>query len=171
MTRDTKPDSTSDLAPLTGDRNWFEDFAAGQRIRHARGATVGEVEGGFVAKQVMNTAQAHWNEHFLRGSPLGSGRVVFGLITASMVFGLASQDTAENALAEVGTDRLRFTSPVHHGDTLFAFTEVLSVEDSPEREDAGLVRFKHWGVTHDDRVVFEGERTVLVKRRSHWAGR
>ena len=52
---------------------------------------------------------------------------------------------------------------------LFAFTEVLDVAPS-DRPDAGVVRFKHWGMTHDDRLVFEGERTVLVKRRSHWTG-
>ena len=79
--------------------------------------------------------------------------------------------TAENAIAEVRLDKLRFTSPVHHGDTIYAFSEVIASEPSPERGDAGLVTFKHWGVTHDDRVVFEGERTVLVKRRSHWGGR
>ena len=157
-------------AAVTGDGGWFEDFAAGQRMRHARGATVTDVEGSFVAKQVMNTAQAHWNEDFLRGSPLGSGRVVFGLCTASLVFGLASQDTTENALAELGCDHLRFSAPVHQGDTLYAFTEVLDVAPA-DRDDAGVVRFRHWGVTADDRIVFEGERTVLVKRRSHWAGR
>lgn len=85
-----------------------------------------------------------------------------------MVIGLASQDTAENALAEVGLDKLRFTAPVHHGDTIYAYSEVLAAEDSPIREDAGLVTFKHWGVTHDNRLVFEGERTVLLKKRSHW---
>lgn len=159
------------LASLTGDGTWFEDFAVGQKLRHARGATVDEVENNFLSKAVMNTAQAHWNEHFLTGGPLGTGRVVFGLITASVVVGLASQDTAENALAEVGVDKLRFRAPVHHGDTLYAYTEVLDVTDAPDRSDAGLVTFKHWGVTHDDRVVFEGERTVLVKRRSHWATR
>ena len=150
---------------------WFEDLTPGRRMRHARSATVGEVEGSFLSKAVMNTAQAHWNEHYLQGSPLGSGRVVFGLITASLVFGLASQDTAEQALAEVGCDKLRFRAPVHHGDTLTSFTEVVSARDAPDREDAGLVTFRHWGVTHDDRVVFEGERTVLVKRRSHWGDR
>jgi acyl dehydratase len=126
------------------------------------------VEGGFIAKQVMNTAQAHWNEHFLPGGELGSGRLVFGLVTASIVFGLASQDVAEQALAEVGCSGLRFRSPVHHGDTLYAFTEVVEATPS-DRPDAGIVRFRHWGVTHDERVVFEGERTVLLKRRSHWA--
>ena len=95
--------------------------------------------------------------------------MVFGLVTASIVFGLASQDVAEQALAEVGCSGLRFRAPVHHGDTLYAFTEVLDVAPS-DRPDAGVVRFKHWGMTHDDRLVFEGERTVLVKRRSHWTG-
>jgi acyl dehydratase len=153
---------------LTSTVGYFEDFEVGQRIRHARGATVGEVEGQFLAKQVMNTAQAHWNEHYLTGGPLGSGRVVFGLLTASIVFGLASQDTAEQALAELGCTGLRFTSPVRHGDTLFAYTEVTSTGPAPERDDAGIVEFKHWGVAQDGRVAFEGRRRVLVKRRSHW---
>jgi itaconyl-CoA hydratase len=163
---------TGPLASLTGEGTWFEDFAPGRRIRHARASTVGETENQLVSKQVMNTAQAHWNEHLLAGgSFLGRGRVVFGLVTASLVIGLASQDTAENALAELGVDKLRFLSPVHHGDTLTAYTEVLSAAPAPDRDDAGVVRFKHWGVTHDDRLVFTGERTVLVKRASHWAER
>ena len=159
------------LSQLVGDRGWFEDFEVGQRLRHARGATVGEVENGMLTKQVMNTAQAHWNEHAMQGSPMGEGRLVFGLITGSMVLGLASQDTTEHAIAVVGVDGLRFRSPVHHGDTLYAYSEVLATEDAPDRDDAGLVRFKHWGTNQDGTVVFEGERTVLVKRRSHWAGR
>ena len=138
-------------------------------ICHARGATVDEVENNYLSKQVMNTAQAHWNEHYMPPGPMGTGRLVFGLITGSIVFGLASQDVAENALAELGCTSLRFRSPVHHGDTLYALTEVLAIDDSPDRTDAGIVRFKHWGITHQDRLVFEGERVVLVKRRSHWS--
>jgi itaconyl-CoA hydratase len=156
------------IAALVGSTGYFEDFEVGQRMRHARGATIGEVENGFISKQVMNTAQAHWNEHYLTGGPLGSGRVVFGLVTASVVFGLSSQDTAEQALAELGCTGLRFRAPVHHGDTVYAYSEVLSTGAAADREDAGVVVFRHWGVTHDDRVVFEGVRTVLLKRRSHW---
>ena len=157
------------LGALTGRNNYFEDFPVGRKIRHARGATIGDVENNLVTKQVMNTAQSHWNEHAMAGSPMGDGRLVFGLVTGSLVFGLASQDTAENALVELGCTGLRFKAPVHIGDTLYAYTEVLAADPDPEREDAGVVRFRHWGVTHDDRVVFEGERLVLVKRRSHWA--
>ena len=148
--------------------SWFEDFTVGDRTRHARGTTVGEVENQLLTKLVLNTASAHFNEHAMAHSPMGEGRLVFGLVTGSIVIGLATQDTAEHALAEVALDRLRFTAPVHHGDTLYALTEVLAVEDAG-REDAGLVRFKHWGANQDGTIVFEGERTVLVKRRSHWA--
>lgn len=154
-----------------GDDGFFEDFPVGRRLRHARGATIGEAEGSLLAKVVMNTAQAHWNEHYLSGSPLGSGRVVFGLLTASVTIGLTSEDTAAQALAEVGLDKIRFRHPVHHGDSITAFSEVLATEPAEGRDDAGLVTFRHWGVNQEGAVVFEGERTVLVKRRSHWAGR
>jgi acyl dehydratase len=149
---------------LTGRGNYFEDFAVGGRMRHARGTTVGEVENQLLTKLVLNTADAHFNEHRMAATPFGR-RLVFGLVTGSVVIGLATQDTAENALAELGLDKLRFRAPVFHGDTLYAYTEVLETR-AAEREDAGIVRFKHWGAKQDGTIVFEGERTVLVKRRS-----
>ena len=149
-------------------RGFFEDFSTGQRLRHQRGATLSDVENNLVTKLVMNTAEGHWNDFAMRGSPLGDGRIVFGLVTASVVFGLASQDTAEQALAELGCGGLRFTGPVHVGDTLYAYTEVRACRSSEERDDAGIVEFHHWGLLDDERVVFEGNRTALLKRRSHW---
>ncbi|MEU1181672.1 MaoC family dehydratase [Streptomyces sp. NPDC005820] len=144
----------------------FEDFKPGDRMRHARGCTMTDVEGQLLSKLVMNSAQAHFNDDAMAGTPFGS-RIVFGLLSASVTIGLATQDTAEDAIAEVALDKLRFRSPVVHGDTLYAATEVLATEPAPDREDAGLVRFKHWGFKPDGTVVFEGERTVLLKRASH----
>jgi acyl dehydratase len=80
---------------------------------------------------------------------------------------MASQDTAENALAEIGMTDLRLKSPVFHGDTLYAYTEVVSKQDAAQ-DDAGIVTFRHWGVNQDDVVVCECVRKVLVKRESHW---
>ena len=154
------------MSKLTGPGGYFEDFEVGARLRHARGTTVGEVENQLITKLVMNCAEAHFNEDYAQRSRFGQ-RVVFGLVTASIVIGLATQDTAENALAELGLDGLRFRAPVYHGDSLYACTEVLEKRDA-ERDDAGVVRFKHWGLNQKAAIVFEGERTVLVKRRSHW---
>jgi itaconyl-CoA hydratase len=150
-------------ATLTGKGNYFEDFVPGEVTRHARGKTIEAAEHVLITNLVMNTAQGHFNEEVMKDSPFGH-RIVFGGYTASLVIGLASQDTAENALAELSLDKIRFATPVFAGDTVTAFTEVLGVE-SADRPDAGVVRFRHWGVNQEDKVVFEGERRVLVKRR------
>lgn len=157
------------VSDLTGSDNYFEDFSVGDTFRHARGKTVTEMDGVMLTHLVMNTAQGHFNEHLMAASPFG-GRIVFGGVIAAIVIGLAYQDTGEQALADVGLDKVRFRSPVHHGDTLYAFTEVVSLDDV-DREDAGQATFKHTGINDKDEVVFEGERRVLLKRRSHWADR
>ena len=81
-----------------------------------------------------------------------------------MIIGLSMQDTGENALKELSLDAIRLKNPVFHGDTLYAYTEVLGKEKA-DQDDAGIVQFKHWGVNQDDKVVFEGERRVLIKKR------
>lgn len=157
------------LASLTGADNYFEDFAVGDVYEHARGKTVTEMDGVLITNLVMNTAQGHFNEHQMQRSPQGQ-RIVFGGVTIAMVIGLAMQDTGEQALAELGLDKVRLRQSVFHGDTLYAFSEVLETRDA-DRADAGIVRFRHWGVNQNGATVFEGERTALIKRRDHWAQR
>lgn len=155
-----------DYLTLTGQNNYFEDFEVGDVFAHARGKTVTEMDNVFITNLVLNTAQGHFNEHRMQSSPFGR-RIVFGGVTAALVIGLTMEDTGENALAEVSLDRVRFLKPVFHGDTLYAYTQVLEKGEA-DRPDAGIVRFKHWGVNQNGEVVFEAERTVLVKRRSRW---
>jgi acyl dehydratase len=157
------------ISSLTANDNYFEDFQPGQHFEHARGKTITEMDGVLITNLVMNTAQSHFNEDAAVRAGLGQ-RIVFGGVTASMVIGLAMQDTGEQVLAELGLTGIRFRIPVHHGDTLYAFSEVLETRDS-DRDDAGIVRFKHRGLNQERKLVFEGERTVLIKRRSHWADR
>ena len=154
------------IATLTGTDNYFEDFVPGTVMRHARGKTVEVTENVLITNLVMNTAEGHFNEHAMKGNRFGQ-RITFGGVTASLIVGLAAQDTAENALAELGMDKIRLKGPLYHGDTLYCYSEVMDAHDS-DREDAGVVRFKHYGVNQRDQHIFEGERWVLIKRRSHW---
>ena len=113
----------------------------------------------------------------MASNPIGH-RITFGGVTASLVIGLAMEDTGEHALAELALDKIRFRTPVLHGDTLYAFSEVLETRDfdaaaagRPDlarfnRAEVGEVRFRHWGVNQRGEVVFEGERRVLLKRRA-----
>jgi len=157
------------LSELTGSANYFENFHVGDVIRHARGKTIEGLENVLITNLVMNTAQAHFNEHAMKRSPRGT-RVSYGGVNFSVVMGLAMQDCGENALAELSLDNIRLMQPVVHGDTLYAYSEVLRVADS-EREDAGVVAFRHYGLNQDDQLVFQGDRTMLIKRRSHWGER
>lgn len=157
------------MSQLTSSNNYFEDFEEGQVMRHMRGKTVSEVENVLITNMVMNTAQAHFNEHMMQtaGANFFPRIISYGGVNLALIFGMATQDTCENALAEVGMDNIKFTTPVGHGDTIYAVTKILELKDS-EREDAGLVRFRHIGFNQDEKIVAEGERTVLIKRRSHW---
>ena len=148
---------------LTGKSNYFEDFKIGQVIRHARGKTIGEIDNTMFAHLVMNTAQGHFNEHAMNKGVFGQ-RVYFGGLTTSMIIGLAAQDAAENALDEISVTGIRLKAMVFHGDTLYAYTEVLDKSDG-DRADAGIVVFRHLGFNQKDEHVFEGQRTVLVRRR------
>jgi len=148
---------------------YFEDFSVGERMRHPRGKTVTDVEVATLCHLVMNTHQAHFNAQFMEATPF-ERPINFGGITAAIVVGLAMQDTGERALAELALAEVRFPRPVVAGDTLYALTEVVAAEDA-DRDDAGCVTFRHWGINQRDEVVFEGSRRVLVMRRSHWEKR
>jgi itaconyl-CoA hydratase len=162
---------------LTGRDNYFENFNVGDVFEHARGKTVGELENVLITNLVLNTAQGHFNEHQMASTQIGH-RITFGGVTASLVIGLAMEDTGEQAVAELGLDKIRFRTPVLHGDTLYAFSQVLekrefdaSAAGRPDlarlkAADVGEVRFRHWGVNDKGQMVFEGERRVLLKRRS-----
>lgn len=148
---------------LTGTDNYFEDFHVGDAYQHARGKTVTEMDNVLITNLVMNTAEGHFNEDRMAKGPLKQ-RIVFGGITAAMVIGLAMQDTGENALRELTLSKIRFRTPVFHGDTLYAFSEVMETTGG-ERADAGEVLFRHIGVNQDGKTVFEGDRRVLIRRR------
>lgn len=157
-------------AALTSANNYFEDFTPGDVWRHARGKTMTEMDNVLITNLVLNTAEGHFNEDRMRSAGHGifAQRVVFGGINLSFVIGLAAQDTGEQVLRELEMTGVRLTTPVYHGDTLYAFSEVLEISDA-DREDAGIVRFRHYGINHEDKLCVQADRTVLMKRRSHWA--
>ncbi|MBV1914781.1 MAG: MaoC family dehydratase [Pseudomonadales bacterium] len=146
---------------LTGNNNYFDDFEIGQVIQHARGKTMCENDNVGITMQVLNTADAHYNEDRVKDT-FGK-RLQFGGVTISMIIGMSMQDTGENALRELGLNKIRLKTSVFHGDTLYAYSEIL--EKKPVDDISGEVTFKHWGVNQKNELVFEGERRTLIKRK------
>lgn len=152
-----------DRTKLTAATNYFEDFTPGLVIRHARGKTVTPLENVLITNLVMNTAAGHFDEHLMSQHPIGKV-VVYGGVNFSMVLGLASQDCCEQAIAELGLDNVKLSKPVHHGDTIYAYSEVLEAGPS-DRGDAGIVVFRHYGYNQHDDLIVKVDRKVLLKRR------
>ena len=159
---------TINHADLTGKDNYFEDFVVGDVYKHFRGKSIFPSENTHITNMVMNTAAGHFNSHQMESMEFGGGKIVsYGGVNFSLVLGLSSQDCTENALEELGLDNIRLTKSVGHGDTLYAYSEVLSKSDS-HREDGGIVVFRHYGVNQHDELVAQLDRRALIKRRSHW---
>ncbi len=140
---------------------------------NAKTAEIGLEQRGRFQDNVKSFVGIHPSEALVEKDPAtyyGGRRVVYGGVVLSFVVGLASEDTSENALAELEMDNGRHTNPVFHGDTLYAESTVLEKRDA-DRPDAGVVKFKLVGKKPDGAVVVEIERTVLVKRKSHYGAR
>ena len=82
---------------------------------------------------------------------------------------MAAQDVPENAIAELGLNKMRFKAPVSHSDTLYAYTQVLAKEDAG-RDAAGIVRFKHWGLNQETRMARSSSRVNAGAREAPRAG-
>src|SRR5687768_17808664 len=124
--KETAADATiagRSLRSLTRENTYFEDFNVGDVLVSPRGRTISDTEHMAWTAVVMNTAQLHFNQAMCDQAPetyFGGRRVVYGGLVLAFVAGLASEDTTENALAELSFDNGRHVHPVFAGDTLFA---------------------------------------------------
>lgn len=144
---------------------YFEDLEVGQRIRHAQGRTITEMDNTLFCALTMNTQPLHLNEDFAAQTQFGR-RIVNGIFTLGLVVGLTVSELTEGTVvANLGYDRVVHPNPVFHGDTVYVETEVLEKRESQSKPDRGVVRLKHVGRKPDGTVVVELERTVLFLRR------
>jgi 2-methylfumaryl-CoA hydratase len=162
---------------FTRDDNLFEDFTVGETIVHPRGRTVGD-EHMMWTNFVLNTAQLHFNQKMCDDSPgttFDGRRVVYGGIVFAFVAGLASEETEENAIAQLSYHEGRHLNPVFAGDTLFAESTILSKsEDDPRLSScapgikpgmAGVVKILLRGKNQRGEVVLEITRELAVLKK------
>jgi 2-methylfumaryl-CoA hydratase len=183
-------------ASRTGGRTYFEHFEPGDILAHAHGRTITEEHLALTYK-VGNTHPLHFDRLYSRSlSGAMSGEpIVYGGLAFAWLDGLASRDTTENALWELGFTEGYHTQPVAAGDTIAAVSRVLAAEHAPGplADVLGVVTFQLIGVKgitsqaavetygadlfvkENDKKergkekiaakIFEIERRLLIKRR------
>lgn len=166
------------LAHLTSADTYFEDFVPGNTIEHWRGRVVTSEHVALTA-MLDNTSQVHCNQHMIDQDPgkyLGGQLIVFGGIPFNLCLGLSCPDIADNALADIVYPTGKHTAPIFAGDTVFASTEIRGKRDLPGRPDLGILtttlrghKFVKKNGQFERVQIFELERELAVKRRSHYA--
>jgi 2-methylfumaryl-CoA hydratase len=174
------------LAHLSNPDTYFEDLEPGTRIEHSRGRTMTS-EHVHLTAVLDNTSQVHCNQFMIDLDPkqyVGGELIIFGGIPFVLCLGLSCPDVGDNALGDLVYHTGRHTAPLFAGDTVFAATEILAKRDLPGRPDLGVVATRLLGhkfsraegEKHEDAPegwkkvpIFELERDIVVKRRSHYA--
>ena len=144
---------------------YFDDLNVGDRIQHAQGRTVTEMDNTLFCVLTMNTQPLHLNEDFSSRTVFGQ-RIVNGIFTMGLVVGLTVSELTEGTVvANLGYDNVQHPNPVFHGDTIYVESEVVEKRESRSHPDRGIIRLKHTGRKPDGTVVVELERTVLFMKR------
>jgi 2-methylfumaryl-CoA hydratase len=176
----------AELAHLSSPDSYFEDLEPGSRIEHSRGRTITDEHIAMTAI-LDNTSQVHCNQYMVDLNPkqyVGGKLIIFGGIPFTLCLGLSCPDVGDNTLGDIIYTTGRHTAPLQAGDTVFAATEILNKRDFPDRPDLGIVETRLFGYkfvraegekTEDapegwKKVqIFELDRQIAIKRRSHYA--
>jgi itaconyl-CoA hydratase len=143
----------------------YEDFVIGMVIEHRPGRTVTATDNIWQSLISMNQHPLHIDAEYA-GQTEFKELLVSSLVTFNIVNGLTVHSISHKAVANLGWDSVRLTSPVFVGDTLYAETEVLSKRESRSRPQQGVVTVRTLGRNQRGQQVIAFERIVLVPMRT-----
>jgi acyl dehydratase len=144
---------------------YYDEWRIGDRLEHQPHRTVTETDNLLISALTHNPQPLHLDAEYAAQSEFGR-IVVNGTFTFALMVGLSVGDTTLGTLiANLGYDKVRMPKPVFIGDTLRAETEVLSLNDSQSRPNAGIVTFEHRLLNEHNEIVCTCERAALMQRR------
>ena len=142
----------------------YEQFTVGDVYAHRPGRTIGEADNTWFTLLTMNQHPLHFDAAYAAETEFGRP-LVNSCLTLSMVVGMSVADLSQNAVANLGWDKIALTAPVFVGDTIYASSEVLSKRESKSRPGQGIVTVRTTGTKADGTAFMSFERTFLVPKR------
>jgi len=135
---------------------YYEDFEVGDVYEHRPKRTVTQVDNVWFALLTMNTHPLHFDAEYA-GDAEFERELVNPTLTLGIVTGMSVSDVSYRAIANLGWDDVTLDSPVFHGDTLSAETEVVGKCESESRERRDIVTVETTGFkqTGDEALSFE----------------
>ena len=145
---------------------YLEDFTIGDVYEHRPGRTITESDNTWFTLLTMNQHPLHFAAEYASKSEFGKP-LVNSCLTLSIVAGMSVSDISQKTIANLGWDKIKLTSPVFVGDTLYAESIVLSKRESKSRPNQGIVSVSTTGCNQDGTEVISYERTMLIPKQGH----
>jgi len=141
----------------------FDEFEVGAKyISQAR--TVTEADVVTFAGLSGDFNPLHTDAEFGKTTPFGE-RIAHGMLVVSMATGMANwSGIFEGTTLALLEQVIRYKGPVKFGDTIHLDLEVLEKKES-SKPDRGIVVFASRVRNQRDEIAFEGEWTLLMKRK------
>ena len=144
--------------------HYFEEFVAGDVIKHELRKTILESDNNLFCLLTMNHHPVHLDAEYCRNSQHGQVLVV-GTLVFSLVVGLTVSDISGKAIANLDYEMIKHDAPVFIGDTLSAETEVLRIRESKGKKDRGIVYVETRAFNQRGEKVLSFRRNVLLKKK------
>ena len=155
---------------MTSDRivggKWFDELEVGQVFKHPIRRTLTETDNILFTSMTHNPAQLHLDAEYCKNETEFGRILINSYFTLGLVVGISVGDTTQGtAVANLGTDKVRFPKPLFPGDTMHVETEVLALRESKSRPTQGIVTFEHRAYNQNDELVCSCERTGLQHKK------
>jgi len=125
---------------LAGAPHLWDDFQPGERIDHVDGMTLEESDHMTATRLYQNNAKVHFNQ-FTESKGRFGRRLIYGGHIISLARALSVNGLA-NAFRIAAIHGGRHVNPSFAGDTIHAWTEVISRDPVSGRSDLGALRLR-----------------------------
>ncbi|MFD8251542.1 MaoC family dehydratase [Streptomyces werraensis] len=139
----------------------YPELSPGLIIEHRPGRTVTELDNLLGAALSGNVAPIHTDAHYSSQTQWGRILVCSG-VTLNLVAGMTVRSISGLTTANLAIDRVRFTAPVHIGDTLYAETKILTRRISRSRPGTGIITCHTTAHNQRNTTVLDFTRTFLL---------
>lgn len=141
---------------------WFDELSVGQTFKHPIRRTLTETDNILFTSMTHNPAQLHLDAEYCATETEFGKVLINSYFTLGLVVGISVGDTTlGTAVANLGTDKVRFPKPLFAGDTIHVETEIISLRESKSRPSQGIVIFEHRAYNQKGELVCTLERTGL----------
>ena len=141
---------------------WFDELEVGQVFKHPIRRTLTETDNILFTSMTHNPAQLHLDAEYCKNETEFGKPLINSYFTLGLVVGISVGDTTlGTAVANLGTDKVRFPKPLFAGDTIHVETEIKALRESKSRPSQGIVTFEHRAYNQNNELVCICERTRL----------